>query len=143
MRGGLGASPFAPEWGTVREVHGGSSEAVARIGVRPARAGHLVDAYPAGTRDRELALEGDVGPSTVAAVVDEIFAADPQCRRVILPVPVGDLEAIAWAEDAGFRFVVDVDTRSGSYSLLVVEPGWVLAQPSALEDIPIQDGAHP
>jgi hypothetical protein len=50
-----------------------------------------------------------------------------------------DLDAIAWAERAGFRFVVDVETRSGGYSLLVVEPDWVLAQPHILEDIPLKE----
>jgi hypothetical protein len=68
-----------------------------------------------------------------------VLDSDPRCRRVVLAVPERDLEAIGWAEDAGFRFVVDVETRAGAHSLLVVEPDWVLAQPNALEDIPIKE----
>ncbi len=110
----------------------------ARIGIRRARAGELVDAYPAGTHDRELLIEGDPEPAEVARVAAQILTGDTRCRRVVLPVPENDLAAIGWAEDAGFRYVVDVETRSGGYSLLVTEPEWVLAQPHILDDIPLE-----
>jgi hypothetical protein len=58
---------------------------------------------------------------------------------VVLPVPELDLDAIGWAEDAGFRYVIDVETISGGYSLLVTEPQWVLDQPAILEDIPLKE----
>jgi hypothetical protein len=103
------------------------------------RAGDLVDAYPAGTHDKQLTVEGTPPVSDVRDFVAQVLDDDPRCRRVVLAVPEGDLAAIAWAEDAGFRFVVDVETRSGTHSLLVVEPAWVLAQPHALEDIPIKE----
>jgi hypothetical protein len=111
----------------------------ARIGIRYARSGDLVDAYPAGTSDRELAIDGQPTGEALHAVVAAILEGDPHCRRVVLPVPEDDLEAIGWAEAAGFRFVVNAETRTGGYSLLVVEPDWVLEQPHALEDIPIKE----
>jgi hypothetical protein len=107
--------------------------------IRSARAGDLVDAYPAGTHDKQLLLEGWPSAQAVRDFVAEILEDDPRCRRVVLAVTEGDLDAIAWAEDAGFRFVVNVETRAGAYALLVVEPDWVLAQPHALEDIPIKE----
>lgn len=119
----------------VPSADGGS----ARLGIRPARGGDLVDAYPAGADDKELAIEGEPQLEVVRDFVARVLKDDPRCRRVVLAVPERDLEAIAWAEDAGFRFVVDVETRAGAHSLLVVEPDWVLAQPHALEDIPIKE----
>lgn len=115
------------------------AEGAARIGVRHARAGELVDAYPAGTHDRELVIEGAPLPGEVARVSEKVLAHDLRCRRIVLPVPERDLDAIAWAEEAGYRYVVDVETRSGAYSLLVVEPEWVLAQPHVLDDIPLKE----
>ena len=109
----------------------------ARIGVRRARAGEFVDAYPAGSHDRELLIEGDPTHEALTELTARVLRDDPRCRRVVLPVPEQDLAAIAWAEQAGFRYVVDVETRSGGYSLLVTEPEWVIAQPHILEDIPL------
>jgi hypothetical protein len=111
----------------------------ARLGIRPARTGDLVDAYPAGADDEELAIGGEPELQAVRDYVADVLEHHPRCRRVVLAVPERDLEAIGWAEDAGFRFVVDVETRAGAHSLLVVEPDWVLAQPHALEDIPIKE----
>jgi hypothetical protein len=110
-----------------------------QFSIRSARAGDLVDAYPAGTHDKQLMVEGEPAAQTVRDYVAAVLADDPRCRRVILAVPENDLAAIHWAEDAGFRFVVNVETRAGAHSLLVVEPDWVLAQPHALEDIPIKE----
>lgn len=119
----------------VPDVHGG----VAHVGIRLSRAGELVDAYPAGTDDRELLIQGQPSAAAVAELTAQVLAARPRCRRVVLPVPEQDLDAIGWAEDAGFRYVVDVETRSGGYSLLVTEPEWVLAQPHILDDIPLTE----
>jgi hypothetical protein len=107
--------------------------------VRLARSGPLVDAYPAGAHDRELAFSGTPTRDGVSESVDRTFAADPRCRRVVLPLAEDDLAAIARAEEAGFRFVVNVETRAGAYALLVAEPEWVLAEPHLLEDIPIKE----
>lgn len=122
----------------VREVES-SSSSHARIGVRHARLGEFVDAYPAGTHDLELLVEGDPTPFEVSRVAMECLVADERCRRIVLAVPEQDVPAIAWAEEAGFRYVVDVEVRSGAYSLLVTEPEWVIAQPHILEDIPLKE----
>jgi hypothetical protein len=119
----------------VESVSGGG----ARIGVRRARTSELAVAYPAGTHDRELVVEGDPTATAVAAFTERLLADDPRCRRVVLPVPERHLDAIAWAEEAGYRYVVDVETRVGAFSLLVTEPDWVLAQPHILEDIPLKE----
>lgn len=123
------------------EVHliTSASERTARVGVRHARAGELVNAYPAGTHDRELLVEGDPSSSAVATLTEQVLRGDARCRRVVLAVGERDVEAIAWAEEAGFRYVVDVETHSGAYSLLVAEPEWVLAQPQILDDIPLEE----
>jgi hypothetical protein len=127
------------DWqGEIREVPAADG-GTARLGIRPARAGDLVDAYPSGADDKQLVIEGEPQLQAVRDYVAAVLDNDPRCRRVVLAVPERDLEAIAWAEDAGFRFVVDVETRVGAHSLLVVEPDWVLAQPHALEDIPIKE----
>jgi hypothetical protein len=117
----------------------GDDGSPALIGVRQVRSGHLVDAYPAGTHDLELATHGLVSAAEVQRITREVLAEDPRCRRVVLPVPEQDLVAIAWAEEAGYRYVVDVETRTGGYSLLVTEPQWVLEQPHILEDIPLKE----
>lgn len=131
------SSPLADGLDTVYEVAGAA--ATNRIGVRRARAGHLADAYPAGTHDRELVVEGAPSAAEVSRVTARILEDEPQCRRVVLPVPERDLRAIAWAEDAGFRYVIDVETHVGGLSLLVTEPEWVIAQPHILDDIPLQE----
>jgi hypothetical protein len=112
---------------------------IARVKIRYVRYGDLVDAYPASTHDRELVIEGAPELNAIRDFVKELLITEPRCRRVVFPVPEGDLEAIRWAEDAGFRFVVNVETRVSAYSLLVVEPEWVLAQPQALDRIPVQE----
>jgi hypothetical protein len=138
MTGTFGSSELPGELEIVADV-AGVDGAAARIGIRRARAGELVDAYPAGAHDREFLIEGDPTAAAAAELAAQMLDADPRCRRVVLPVPENDLAAIAWAEDAGFRFVVNVETRSGEYSLLVTEPDWVLAQPHILDDIPLKE----
>lgn len=106
---------------------------------RPARRGPFLDAYPAGAHDVELIVEGRPTPSAVADAASRVFQVDPRCRRVVLAVPELDIPAIAWAEAAGFRYVIDVEVREGGYSLLVLEPDWVLAQPHVFDDIPLKE----
>ena len=109
------------------------------LGHRRARSGELREAYPAGTHDIELGYTGVPRPDAVADYTADLLRAIPRCRRVVLPLPERDLEAIGWAEDAGFRYVIDVETITGGYSLLVKEPQWVLDQPAILEDIPLKE----
>lgn len=107
--------------------------------MRRARLGEFVDAYPAGAHDLEMLIDALPTADVVQAVVAAQFENDPRCRRVIFAVPEDDVPRIAWAEAAGFRYVVDVEVRSGVYSLLVAEPGWVSAQPHVLDDIPLKE----
>lgn len=109
----------------------------AKVGYRRVRAGDLADSYPAGTHDIELLIIGHPVVDSLAETTQSILASQPRCRRVVLPVAEQDLASIAWAESAGFRYVVDVETREGAFSLLVTEPDWVIEQPQVLEDIPL------
>lgn len=111
----------------------------ARVGLVRARASEFAQSYPAGEHDVVLLVEGAPTAAAVADLTASVFDADPRCRRVVLPVGEEDVPAIAWAEDAGFRYVVDVEVRSGGYSLLVAEPEWVLEQPHVLDDIPLKE----
>ncbi|MFA7498738.1 MAG: hypothetical protein WCY76_08620 [Leucobacter sp.] len=109
------------------------------LGYRRARAGELRDAYPSGTHDIEIGYTGLPEPAAVAEYTASLLRADPRCRRVVVAVPELDLEAIGWAEDAGYRYVIDVETALGEHSLLVTEPQWVIDQPAILEDIPLKE----
>nr|WP_201468502.1 hypothetical protein [Microbacterium hydrocarbonoxydans] len=113
------------------------------VTTRPARLGPFVDAYPAGAHDVELIVdpvaEGRPTAAAIAESATRIFQADPRCRRIVLAVPELDIPSIAWAEEVGFRYVLDVEVRSGGFSLLVLEPDWVLAQPHILDDIPLKE----
>lgn len=115
---------------------GGVASALAN---RRARTGELREAYPSGTHDIELRYAGQPEPTAMASYTADLLESDPRCRRVVLAVPELDLDVIAWAEDAGFRYVIDVETHAGAVSLLVTEPQWVLDQPAILEDIPLKE----
>ncbi|PTR31490.1 hypothetical protein C8K36_101521 [Rhodococcus sp. OK519] len=121
----------ADDGGTSREVR-------ARFAVR----GPLGSAYPAGIADLELDLRGLHDAAVLRDLAGRILTENPQCRRIVLPAPAGDLEAIGLAEDAGFRYVVDVDVPGErgavtELSLLVREPGWVADAPTAVDDLPL------
>lgn len=135
-----------PGWPLTYTVDDGGTphEVRARFAVR----GPLANAYPAGIADVELELRG-LGEAAVlseAAVLgdlaERILRENPRCRRIVLPVPAGDLDAIGFGEDAGFRYVVDVDIPGEreevtELSLLVREPGWVADAPTAVDDLPL------
>jgi hypothetical protein len=101
--------------------------------------GRLRDAYPVAEHDIEIRL--DDAPSeeltallgTLSAVVQQ---AAPQCRRVVFGALAGDLAALAAAENAGFRYVVDVDLADASLSLAVAEPSWVTSVDLDLDRVP-------
>lgn len=138
MNGSITQGALAAGFIGIEEVQG-TAGARSALGYRRARAGELRDAYPSGTHDIELGYLGQPEPAIVADYTQTILRSDPRCRRVVLPVPEQDLAAIGWAEDAGYRYVIDVETTTGGYSLLVTEPQWVIDQPSILEDIPLKD----
>jgi hypothetical protein len=64
------------------------------------------------------------------------MAADPECRRVVFAASVGDLDAVAAAQAAGFRYVLDVDVPDAELSLLVAEPDWVSDVDADLDRVP-------
>lgn len=115
----------------------GTDGTTSQVGYRHARSGDLVDSYPAGSHDLELFVEGHANPTVLRQLTSQILADTPQCRRIVLAVEEGHLESIDWAEQAGYRYVVDVETAEGAFSLLVTEPDWVIEQPAILEDIPL------
>lgn len=91
----------------------------------PVAASELRHTYPYGSHDRVLA-QGTAEEMTAA--IADIFTAHPQCRRIVVPVPTGDTEAISACEQAGLRYVLDVEQRDGQeLSLMVAEQGWVAA----------------
>ncbi|ORL25765.1 hypothetical protein A6I87_19640 [Prescottella equi] len=129
-----------PGWPLTYTVDDGGTphEVRARFAVR----GPLGNAYPAGIADLELDLRGLGDPDALRGLGEQILRENPACRRVVLPVPAGYLDAIGFAEDAGFRYVVDVDVAGErgeitELSLLVLEPGWVADAPTAVDDLPL------
>lgn len=129
-----------PGWPLTYTVDDGGTphEVRARFAVRGPRG----NAYPAGIADLELDPRGLGDPDALRGLGERILRENPACRRVVLPVPAGDLDAIGFAEDAGFRYVVDVDVAGErgeitELSLLVLEPGWVADAPTAVDDLPL------
>jgi hypothetical protein len=123
-----------PERYVVRDER---SVVVGGIDSRRVLGNRLDGTYPIGAEDREVRIHAASSPASVATAVRSLMSDAPRCRRVVLALTVGSLEDMRIAEDGGFRFVVDVDTHDESLSLLVAEPEWVLAQPSAIEDLPL------
>lgn len=98
----------------------------------------LAAAYPVSARDRLLTPNAEAGAEALQLVSERIMQEDPACRRFVLAVDEGDIEAIARGEAAGYRYVVDVDIPERSLSLLVAEPGWVMEASRYLDDVPTQ-----
>jgi hypothetical protein len=98
---------------------------------------HAVGAsYPAGLHDRILAPSEDAPAEAIQLASEAVMAADPRCRRLVLACPEGDIPAIARAEAAGYRYVVDVDLPGGTFSLLAAEPEWVLEESRNIDEVP-------
>lgn len=102
--------------------------------------GRLRDAYPVNAHDVEVRIDAEVGPAELAdalgAAARDAFGADPRCRRVVFAAPAGDLAAMAAAEAAGFRHVVDVDIPGAELSLFVAEADWVTNADMDLDRVP-------
>lgn len=96
----------------------------------------LEAAYPASLRDRVLHPSPDAPAEALQLVSELVMAADPGCRRLVVATPEGDVAQIARAEQAGYRYVVDVDLPGRSVSLMAAEPEWVLAESLRLDDVP-------
>lgn len=96
----------------------------------------LEAAYPAGLRDQVVQIGDNTQPGALQLVAEYIMAHDPLCRRIVLGVSEGDLATIHTAEQAGFRYVVDVDIPGKALSLLVAEPEWVVKESVNLDEVP-------
>ncbi len=96
----------------------------------------IAAAYPAGARDRLIQPDARAGAPAIQLVSEQVMAADPACRRLVLAVEEGDVAGIARGEAAGYRYVLDVDVPGGSLSLLAAEPDWVLEDSRHLDDVP-------
>lgn len=92
--------------------------------------------YPVGHRDRLLEPSEEATSEAIQLVSEQVFRADPACRRLVIATPVGDVDEIARAERAGYRYVVDVDLRDHSLSLMAAEPDWVLEDSRHIDDVP-------
>ncbi|GAA1470990.1 hypothetical protein P4N68_06550 [Corynebacterium felinum] len=79
--------------------------------------------YPYGKNDLELTFGS---AAEMRADVEQIFSTHPECKRIVVAVNEGDLDAIRECERAGLRYVLDVQLRDGKdLSLMVAEQGWV------------------
>lgn len=96
----------------------------------------IAAAYPAGARDRLIGPDAQAGSPAIQLVSEQVMAADPACRRLVLAVDEGDVAGIARGEAAGYRYVLDVDVPGRSLSLLTAEPDWVLEDSRHLDDVP-------
>lgn len=85
--------------------------------------GRLRAAYPVGAHDVEVRVSGRVTRELLAEAITTIKASNPHCRRLVFAAAEGDGAAAVAAEQAGFRYVVDVDLRDAALRLFVHEPG--------------------
>ncbi|MCH5672870.1 hypothetical protein [Streptomyces gilvus] len=110
------------------------------VHVERCAAGRLRDTYPVAAHDVEVRPDPHLHGPELSAVLGQLAAAirvaDGRCRRVVYAVDAPDPARVAAAEEAGFRYVVDVDVAGREHSLLVAEPGWVTATDMALERVP-------
>lgn len=89
--------------------------------------------YPYGKNDMVLRY---ASAATMATDVEDIFRRHPECRRIIVPIPAGDVESLAECEKAGLRYVLDVEQRDGQeLALMVAEQGWVATINETIEGL--------
>ncbi|NLT26191.1 MAG: acetyltransferase [Microbacteriaceae bacterium] len=96
----------------------------------------IAETYPVGHRDRLVEPSDDLTAEGLQLVSELVMRADPACRRLVVATAEGDVAAIGRAERAGYRYVVDVDLREGSLSLMAAEPAWVLEESRRIDDVP-------
>jgi len=103
-------------------------------------AGRLRHAYPVNAHDVEVRIADASSPEVLTDALGllarAVQAADPRCRRVVFAAPAGDPKAVAAAEAAGLRYVLDVDVPGADLSLLVAEPEWVTTADRDLDRVP-------
>lgn len=95
------------------------------------------NAYPAGEHDRFLSVSDDATAEALQLASETIWSKNPQCRRLVIATPDGDIAEISRAEKSGYRYVVDVDLPGDEeVSLLVAEPHWVLEESRNIDVVP-------
>ncbi|AKK07311.1 hypothetical protein CMUST_15110 [Corynebacterium mustelae] len=99
----------------------------------PIESSPLRHTYPYGKNDLELPFGT---AKEMQLEVAEIFANHPDCRRIVVAVEEGDVDAISECEQAGLRYVLDVQLRDGKdLSLMVAEPDWVTEMSEEIEGL--------
>lgn len=96
----------------------------------------LRDAYPVSAHDRVLSVSPDVVAQSIQLVSEELMRRDPECRRLVIATDEADVAQIARAEEAGYRYVVDVDLYDRAVSLMTAEPVWVLEESRRIDEVP-------
>lgn len=114
--------------------HGGT--AAGRIRVSRVASTAYEATYPVGAQDRLLEASEDAAAESIQLVSEHLFAHAIGCRRLVIACPEEDVEQIARAEQAGYRYVVDVDLADRSVSLMTAEPQWVLEQSRKIDIVP-------
>lgn len=89
--------------------------------------------YPYGRHDITVPFGDGTGLKEAVAAA---FASDAACRRVVVPVEEDNKEQIGICEEAGLRYVLDVQLRTREeLALMVAEPDWVTAQSTDIQEL--------
>ncbi|WP_326731651.1 GNAT family N-acetyltransferase [Streptomyces phaeochromogenes] len=121
-----------------------SDEAVLRLGISRVLGHPLRGCYPPGARDLALDIRlAEAGRSGqrlalgfLRTLTPALFAADPQCRRVVAAPAAADTAVRQVFEAAGFRETGEAVLLGHSVVLLVAEPTRIVNQSVALDDMP-------
>src|ERR1700739_4133414 len=123
--------PLGPGW---RQLDSASREVRLRytdndgvaveLGARRCAEGRLRNSYPVSAHDVEIYTGNDAAPQALPEPLGELsrayISAAPKCRRVVFAASVGDLDAVAAAQAAGFRYVLALDVPDGQLGTLDV-----------------------
>lgn len=109
---------------------------------RPGRS-VLADVYPASHTDivAELHPPTELSEPVVAQAVRDLiaatWAADPQARKLVVPVPAHETQLGRAVQDGGMRYVLMAESRDGTeFALHVAEPEHVAALTGDLDTLP-------
>lgn len=124
-----------PGWEGAREATDADGTTT-RVQVRHALGSHLRDTYPVGALDLELQVAAGSGAG-LAAVLEALFAEQPDRRRIVAAIRPEDEAGSALAREAGMHGVVEVDLPEGGAAVLwVAEAARVAEQSTAVDDLP-------
>lgn len=89
--------------------------------------------YPYGRHDLEVPF---APVAELRESLAQAFREVEECRRVVVVIDEGDLDAIRTCEDAGMSYSLDVQLPDGrEVSLMVQEPDWVTSQSTDITDL--------